>query len=205
LLLIWKKMKFFSSPLLRWIPVISATLFAAAVITFGTMLEGYSQTLHPVALPGAKGFANALVFNVLAFMLPGALTAFVAIGLRATLPAQAAWQLRLGAQLLLLAALAFAAMGLLPLDTRDLENNASRLHGTAWMLWCMAFAVGGLMLGFGWLRTGDKRATWTFAVVALALLAEFFLPVLIAPGIAQRVAFAAWWGWLIWMAWRSAL
>lgn len=197
-------MKLSLNRVLRWASWLAASLFAAAVVAFGVALEGYSQTLHPVALLGAKGFPGALAFNAAGFMLPGALAAVAAVGLRAALPADAAWPLRIGAQLLLLAALAFAAMGLLPLDTNDLENSASRLHGTAWMLWCVAFATAGLLLGVGWARTGDRRATWTFAAVVVALLAEFFLPALIPPGIAQRLAFGVWWLWLIGIGWKTA-
>jgi hypothetical protein len=197
-------MKFPHSLILRHAPWIAAALFTVAVITFGARLDGYSQTLHPVALLGAKGFPNALAFNVIGFMLPGVLAAFVAVSLRASLPAQATWPLRVGAQLLLLAGLAFAAMGLWPLDISDLENSASQKHGTAWMLWCMAFAVAGLMLALGWARIGDGRAKWTFVAVFFALIAEFFLSTLIAPGIAQRLAFAVWWVWLIWVGWKSA-
>lgn len=181
----------------RWSPWIAAALFAAAVTAFGMALEGYSQAMHPVSLLGAKGFPGALAFNVLGFMLPGALTVLAAVGLRAAMPRDASWSLRVGASVLMLAALAFAGMGLLPLDTTDLESQASRLHGTAWMLWCVAFAAGGLLLGFGWLRAGDRRATWTFAAMAFFVLAAFFLPMLIPPGIAQRLAFVAWWVWLI--------
>ena len=182
---------------LRWSPWIAAALFAAAVVAFGTALDGYSQALHPVSLLGAKGFPGALAFNVLGFMLPGALAALAAVGLRAVMPADVPWPLRIGASVLMLAALAFAGMGLLPLDTTDLESQAARLHGTAWVLWCVAFAASGLLLGFGWLRTGDRRATWTFAAAAGFVLAAFFLPMLIPPGIAQRLAFLAWWAWLI--------
>ncbi|MFT4256162.1 MAG: DUF998 domain-containing protein [Pseudoxanthomonas sp.] len=187
---------------LRVAPMLAAASFSIAVIVFGARLPGYSQALHPVALLGAKGFAGAAAFNVLAFALPGALAACAAIGLRAAMPAQARWPLRIGAQVLLLAALAFAAMGLLPLDVADLENPASRLHGSAWMLWCVAFAAAGLLLGFGWLDAGGP-ARATFAAVATVVFAAFFLPALALPGLAQRLAFAGWWLWLAWVGRRS--
>ncbi|MFT3756582.1 MAG: DUF998 domain-containing protein [Pseudoxanthomonas sp.] len=187
---------------LKFAPLLAAAAFAIAVLVFGARLEGYSQALHPVALLGAKGFLNATAFNVLAFVLPGALAACTALGLRAALPAQARWPLRIGAQVLLLVALAFAALGLLPLDVIDLENPASRLHGSAWMLWCLAFAVGGLLLGFGWLRAGNGPARASFAAVAVVVFAAFFLPALVSPGFAQRLAFAGWWIWLAWVGWR---
>ncbi|GAB2505201.1 DUF998 domain-containing protein [Pseudoxanthomonas sangjuensis] len=196
-------MKGFFVVVLRWAPWLAASLFAAAVVAFGAALDGYSQALHPVALLGAAGFPRALAFNALGFMLPGALAAFAAVALRASLPGTAAWPLRIGMQLLLLAALAFAAMGFLPLDTARLDGLTSRLHGSAWMLWCMASALGGLLLGFGWLRQGGP-ATWTFAAVAGVLLAAFFLSALVPPGVAQRLAFGIWWLWLAGLGWWAA-
>ncbi|MFT3763089.1 MAG: DUF998 domain-containing protein [Pseudoxanthomonas sp.] len=189
---------------LKLAPILAAASFAVAAVVFGAALDGYSQALHPLALLGAKGFPNAPAFNACAFVLPGALAALAAIGLRAALPRHSPWPLRIGAQVLLLAALAFAAMGALPLDVAELEGQASRLHGAAWMLWCVAFAVGGLLLGFGWLRAGSGPATATFAAVAAAVFAAFFLPALVAPGVAQRLAFAVWWLWLAGIGWRMA-
>src|SRR5687768_5172000 len=146
---------------------VAAIFFAAAVAGFGAALEGYSQLQMPVALLGAKGFPHALGFNLLAFVVPGMLAGVAAMALRRRLPADAGWTLRIGAQLIFLSALAFIAMGLLPLDPNDLENDASRLHGTAWMLWTVAFVPGAVMLAAGLL--GDPSASrfaWLSLVVA---------------------------------------
>src|SRR3546814_10898701 len=78
---------------------------------------------------------HALAFNVLGFVLPGVLAALVAWRLRASLDDGAPWAARIGAWLALLSALAFAAQGLLPLDPRGLEADASRMHATMWTLW----------------------------------------------------------------------
>src|SRR3546814_1754845 len=75
---------------------------------------------------------------VLGFLLPGVLAALVAWRLRASLDDGAPWAARIGAWLALLSALAFAAQGLLPLDPRDLESDASRMHATMWTLWWVA-------------------------------------------------------------------
>jgi hypothetical protein len=66
---------------------------------------------HPVALLGARGVPHALAFNLLGFVLPGLLAVAVAECLRRSLPATAGWAPRVGSQMLLLAGLAFAAMG----------------------------------------------------------------------------------------------
>jgi len=181
--------------------------FVASVWGFGAALPGYSQALHPVSLLGATGVPRALAFNLLAYVLPGLLAALVATELRARLPAGAGWWSRLGTQFLLLSALGLAAMGLLPLDPRDLESDASRLHGTAWMGWVIS-SVGGsaaLAIGLGSARLAIRLA-WITGAAALALLvAAFLLPGVVGVGVAQRLAFAVWFGWFAYAARRTSL
>ena len=184
--------------LARYAGFCGAALFASALIGFGAALQGYSQSQHPVALLGASGFPHAQVFNTLGFLLPGLLAGVVAISLRGSLPPRTAWPARIGAQLVCVSALAFIAMGLLPLDPADLENKVSSLHGTAWMLWSVAFIPGALLLSAalwnephwsGFARLGLCAATGQ-------LVAGFLLPEVIPAGIAHRIAFGIWWVWL---------
>src|SRR3546814_3200643 len=69
----------------------------------------------------------------------------------------------------LLSALAFAAQGLLPLDPRDLEADASRMHATMWTLWWVALLPAAVLLAFGSRARGPSRALGA-ASVALALV-----------------------------------
>jgi hypothetical protein len=118
-----------------------------------------------VALLGARGVPHALAFNLLGFVLPGLLAVAVAECLRRSLPATAGWAPRVGSQMLLLAGLAFAAMGLLPLDVDDLHGPASQLHASAWMIWVLGFVAGTLLLGVSHLRQAHGRAwaQWAWA------------------------------------------
>jgi hypothetical protein len=186
-------------PVLNHAGWVAALLFLAAVAGFGTALDGYSQLRFPVALLGAKGFPNALAFNLLAFVLPGMLVGVVAMLLRCRLPAGAGWSLRIGVQLVFLSALAFIAMGLLPLDPRDLENESSRLHGTAWMLWTVAFVPGAVLLGAGLFPyRGARRFAWfCLATAAGVFLAGFVLTDFMPAGLAQRIAFGLWLLWIM--------
>lgn len=188
----------------RWSGPAAAMVFAAVLVGFGLALSGYSQVFHPVAVLGAKGVPHALGFNVLGFVLTGVLGAAAALDLRRRLPADAGWSLRVGAQLTLLSALGFAAMGLLPLDPEDLDNPASSLHATAWMLWWVAFVPGALLVAVGlrgrasWRLLARASAATALLVLFVALLAVELMP----AGVAQRLGYAAWLGWL-WMASRS--
>lgn len=174
-------------------------LFCAAVIGFGADLVDYSQTQHPVALLGAHGVPHALAFNLLAFVVPGLLVAFAALRMRRQQPAGSGWAARIGAQLCLLSAIAFAAQGLLSLDAADLDATSGRLHALASMLWWLAFVPGGLLLAIG-LRNEPGRSglVWTSALVAVALLWFVASPWQPLPAaIAQRIAFVLWLGWAI--------
>ncbi|KAF1015957.1 MAG: hypothetical protein GAK31_01441 [Stenotrophomonas maltophilia] len=153
------------SRLPRLIGASAALLFVLAVAGFGAGLEGYSQVRHPVALLGAQGVPHALAFNLLGLVVPGLLALVVAELLRRQLPAGAGWAARVGSQVLLLAALAFALMGLLPLDIDDLDGPASQLHASAWMVWALGFIAGGVMLGVERLRAPGGRA---LGILALA-------------------------------------
>jgi hypothetical protein len=178
---------------------IAAVSFAIAVLAFGSMLDDFRQSLHPVALLGAATIPRALAFNVFAFLVPGALAAWIALALRSVLPNDAPWAVRIGARLVLLAALAFAAQGLLPLDPDDLEAPATHLHATSWTLWWIAFVPGALLLAAGQRNVGTTRSLASISVVAALLVLVFaaspwhWLP----SGVTQRLAYAAWFGWLI--------
>lgn len=188
----------------RWSGLSAAIVFAAAVCSFGMALSGYSQVWHPVAVLGAKGVPHALGFNLLGFMLTGALAALVALDLRHRLPAGTGWPARVGAQFLLLSALGFIGLGVLPLDPDDLHNHASSLHATAWLLWWVAFVPGAVLFAFGMRgRTGWRPAVTASVIAAVIVLFSALIAVALMPaGIAQRLGYAAWLLWMCVAAWR---
>ncbi|HRN61230.1 MAG TPA: DUF998 domain-containing protein [Luteimonas sp.] len=170
---------------------VAGFVFACALVALGARWPGYSHLAHPVALPGAAGVEGAWLFNAMVFVLPGALLAAVALWLRSTLSA-AGWWPRIGANLLLLSALAFMAQGLLPLDADDFDATASRLHAAAWTVWLIAFAVGAPMFAQVAERARLPLRVGAMAVLLVALFGAFFLPV----GVAQRLAFLGWFAWM---------
>lgn len=184
--------------------VLLALLLFAGTAAFAGRIDGYSHAQHPLALLGASPLPRAWLFNLLAFVIPGLLVAWGALRLRATAPASAhglaSWSGRIGAQLMLVSALAFAAQGVLPLDASDLESVRSARHAATWMVWWIAFAAGALLLAYG-LR--ESAAHWR-GVATSSLLAAFLLPLLalllpmlVPAGIAQRLAFALWFLWAL--------
>lgn len=185
---------------MRLAGIVAALLFAGSVLGFGAVLDGYSHQGHPAGLLGAAGIPRAMAFNVLAFVLPGALAAWLAWRLRTALAAGAPFSARIGLQLVLLSALAFASQGVLPLDPRDLDAYATRLHASAWMLWWIAFVPGALLLAWAAWRASPRRLmSFVVHLLAAASVTGFALPAerWLGAGIAQRLAFAAWFGWLV--------
>lgn len=190
-----------TSLLTRFLPLtgaLAAIAFIGAVAGFGMALSGYSQVWHPVAVLGAEGVPHALGFNLSGFVLTGVLAALAALDLRHRLPAGAGWPARVGAQLLLLSALGFIGLGVLPLDPEDLHNDASSLHATAWLLWWVAFVPGAALFALGMRgRSGWGPVVIASAVAAGIVLFSALVAVALMPaGIAQRLGYAAWLGWL---------
>ncbi|KAF1685433.1 hypothetical protein B1992_11860 [Pseudoxanthomonas broegbernensis] len=171
--------------------------FLAAAALGAVAVEGYSHLRHPLALLGAVQAPHPVAFGVFAFALPGLAGAWVAVELRTRLPPLASWLARIGAQLLLLAALAFAAQGALPLDIEGMDAGRSRYHAAAWLLWALAFPAGAALLARGlWRQPGWHRFCVTSLLAALAVVGcGFFASGWIGAALVQRAAFAAWLAW----------
>jgi hypothetical membrane protein len=169
-----------------------ATFFAAAAVC-GALLDGYSHREQPLASLGAAGVPHALAFNTCAFVLPGLSVAVVLWMMRSAMPAKAGWRMRIGMQLAVLSALAFAAQGVFPLNANDLGGQANALHALAWTLWWISFATAGILLAFGGMSHGFR---WSAAVSAMAVLV-FSLP----PWPGAMAAFSPRCAYVVWFAW----
>ncbi len=175
---------------------VATLLFCAALLLARLGVPDYSHRLHPVALRGAAGFPGALWFNAFAFVLPGMALALAGQRLRAALQA-AGWATRIGIVLTQLSALAFAGMGVLPLDASDFDASASRLHALMWMLWWIAFVPGALLLAAGQWRRPLLALICVTAGILLPVIA-LLAPIGLWVGLVQRMADGIWFGW--WLA-----
>ena len=174
---------------------LALAIFVAATVICGARLDGYSHREHPLALLGATGVPGAMAFNVFAYALPGLFAAVVFWALRSALPAAAGWRVRIGTQLAVLSALAFAAQGLFPLDPDDPAGQANALHALAWTVWWIAFAAAGGLLaasapsrGFRWATVVSLVATLTLALPPWPGAMAAFAP---------RLAFVVWFVWVV--------
>ena len=180
----------------------AAACFALALAGFGAALEGYGHAHWPVALLGAAGVPRAAGFNLLGYLVPGLLAGFVALHGRAALPRGSGLAARLGWSLALLAALAFAAQGLLPLDASAPDAGRGRLHGVAWSLWGLAFAAASALLAVAAARGRRPPAALGHLCAGALVFALGWLPADAMPApLAQRLAFAAWLAWVACVPW----
>ena len=190
---------------LAWAGPLAAVVWVVAVVMFGARLEGYDQLRHPISLLGARGVPGGELFSALGFVLPGLLAILAMLDVVMRMPANAPRSLRVGGQMLLLAGVAFAAMGLLPLDVDDIENSASQFHASAWLLWLVAFCAGAIALRLGAGKASPWRSLATLALVCAiwSACSAFLFQAAMPVAMAQRLAFL---GWLVWLlgAWRLA-
>lgn len=175
--------------------LLALACFVAASLVFGALLEGYSHREFPLAMLGAEGVPRAFAFNVAAFVVPGTLAAVAMWRLRSGLPVDARWPARIGAQLMILAAIAFAGQGLLSLDPNDVGAASNALHALAWTLWWIAATSGAVLLAWG-APMRRMRVLAVIVAVAVPLLALPPWPGALAA-FAPRAAFVA---WLVWVA-----
>ena len=174
-------------------------IFVGWLFVAGSQVPGFSHATQPVAFAGMRGVAGAFLFNTMVFVLPGTLLALVALRLRQELPIGAGWLVRIGASLLLLSTLAFAAQGFLPLDPQGIDEGSSRLHASAWMAWWIAFCVGAPMFASGARRGRVVAFVAALFVLSCSLFGSGWMP----AGTAQRIAFLGWFSWFLFAAVRD--
>ncbi|MDI1252069.1 DUF998 domain-containing protein [Thermomonas sp.] len=185
---------------LTMLPWLAVASFVVGLLLANIGLPEYSHLMHPVGLRGATGLPYAMAFNLLLFVVPGVLLAVAGQGLRRGLP-DAGWLARIGIVLVQLSAFAFAMQGVMSLDPADMDATMSRLHALAWMLWWIAFVPGALLLALG-ARRGATFALVSLAAAVLVPIIAVFAPVELWVGVAQRLAYALWFGWWVFAASR---
>ena len=173
----------------RWMGIVAIAAFVLALVS-ATHASAWTPR-HALAMPGATGMPDAGAFNLLAFVVPGAALLAAALWRR--------WQSRdvpgmaggIAVWLLAIAAVAWLALGLSPIDAGDLVGEGSQHHAALWMLWLIAVSAAAVALVIG-AAQGQRGLMGVLAL--LWFVAAFALPVLL-DGWAQVLAAVAWMAW----------
>lgn len=163
-----------------------AALAAPAVmwtefLTHGLARHNYNLLTRPFSDLAARGTPNSAEFALGFFLLPGALTVLVGVGL--WFATHDGWSWRVGALLIVAAGVFLFATGIFPQDPRSWAE--SLLHGTMAQICFAVAAIAPIVLFVGSMRhthLDPPRRLWLIAGVA-ALLIE-------VAGIATRPVMA---------------
>lgn len=186
----------------RLFAIAAFACFLGALLGFGAALPGYSHDRHPLALLGARGVPHWVWFDAIGFVAAGMLAwwAHVRAGWR--------WQTSgtpmgrvaaIGWTMCTIAALAYAAQGVLPVDPgKGFGYGVGKLHTAAYMVWWIAFAAGTVLLAIGGGENFPLRRARIGTLGALIAILALVLFVAIpgAPALGQKIAFALWFLWL---------
>lgn len=188
----------------------AGALFAGSLIGFAAArADGYSHATKAVSELGAIGAPAALAFNLLAFVIPGALLTYFSLRL-ATQSDR-----KIGPRLLVASSLFLILSGLAPARLGDYQAWTTVLHiiGAmgAGLFWIVALFWTGPLLSrrFGlpaWGQVTPWFGLFMFANIAWQVL--FQATGVVSPGWGQRIGF---FGYFLWFAvtglllWRRRL
>ncbi|MGG6462642.1 hypothetical protein [Solilutibacter silvestris] len=173
----------------RWMGLVALVAFVLALAWASHASEWTPR--HALAVAGARDTPGALVFNLLAFIVPGAALLAAALWRRWHSRDASGMATGIALWLLAIAALAWFALGLSPIDAGDLAGEGGQHHAALWMLWLIAVSAATVALVIA-AAPGQRGMMGVLAV--LWFVAVFVLPVLLG-GWAQALAALAWMAW----------
>ncbi len=186
---------------LGWSGPAAALLFLTALVGFAAMRDdGYTHGTKAVSELGAIGAPNALLFNVLGFIVPGLLVMVLGWALQLAVAPE---RKPIGPALLICSGLFFALAGVLPVDMDDLGAMSSLGHVLAVMGSGFAFAGSVFFLGARMRRDPAWRGfglitPWfvLFLLVNIGWQAVWTAAQTVSPGWGQRIGFFGYFLWI---------
>lgn len=168
-------------------------LFWSASVVLGAFRPSYSHVANTISELGAIGTPYATAWNVLGFIIPGALLAIVGAAIARAANTTPSLSRTLATALLVLSGLAIAGQGVMPAEmangVADVTSASTRGHFISSLVSGAAWAVGALMLVGPMRRNPGWRGLHVVSVmlVVLALVAAFALRGTLPDGLAQRI------------------
>lgn len=192
-----------AAPRLRALPLAgpaASLAFTSSLVGFAAARsDGYSHARKAVSELGALGAPAASAFNLLGFVVPGALVIGLAVAILQRAPRRTC---RTGVVLLGLSGLSMALAGVFPVDMGARASLTSTLHliaaSASGLLWCSAlFWLGPVLRRHLGLHTLGRLTPWfgLFLVANVAWQAVWQSTGLVYPGWGQRIGFAGYFLW----------
>jgi hypothetical protein len=137
----------------------------------------------------------ARMVDLLRFAVPGIVLAAIAWGLHGSPIVRKRVVTRIGANLMLISALAFAVQGIVAFDPADPHSFASRLRVAAWSVSWLAFIPGAPMLAMAF---GRRFAAWSIpasAIMCVPGLMDAFPAMAMHAGLVGLAFYPTWFAW----------
>ena len=185
----------------------AALLWGGSVLYFPTLHLRHDPGRNLFSELGAVGAPGGPLFNLLGFLIPGALVIVLALALNAL--AGGPRRSPVGPALLASGGLAFIMAGLFAPDMRQLGSVITLGH--VFLIQASSVAFAAAMIPLGARLRADPRFAWLGALSPLFILffvAEIGWQVVwrasgaVEPGWGQRIGF---FGWFLWVAIAGAL
>jgi hypothetical membrane protein len=189
--------------------IVGAGIFWTAPFTFAATYPGYSHLTKAISELGAFGAPHALAWNLIGFIVPGLLLAVCGAGVALAIDGRRTrlfW-------LLVGSGLGFAGTGIFPIEMHNSSPVMSSpwtsghilmtfVSGIPWVI--AAFVLVGHVKRNAQLqhmkRFSLALGVFAFASLVFNVLARSMPFFAARPGLAQRIAFAAYFAWFLIMA-----
>lgn len=175
------------------VAVITPFWFIAVYLTMSSMRPEYSHATKAISELGSVDAPNLWYWNVLGFMVTGLFISLLGIGLatrflgRSKVPGVA----------LVASGLLMVMAGAFPADLENRTSLTTVMHAVGSLGSFAAFLVAGFWYPVRFLRMPTWRATGWLALLAVILsIASGFLRSGDAPGLGQKLGFAAFLAWV---------
>ena len=195
---------------LRTSGIWAAIVFWIALFAFGAWYPGYSHATRAISELGAFGAPHALAWNLVGFIAPGLLLAACGTGIALAVDGTS----RILPSLLVLSGLGFAGTGAIPAEmangTPVMDSRWTAGHLIMTVVSALPWVIGAWVLAVRVVRRdGWSDPALVAGVMAMVATCGLSLNVFsgaipyfaVAPGLAQRTAFAAYFAWFGIVSW----
>jgi hypothetical membrane protein len=174
--------------------------FVASYFLVSSLRNDYRHFNMAISELGTVGAPNALIWNILGYMIPGAVIAYLGWVSRKLLPGSKSGMVIAGS--ILMSGLMLLLSGVFPGDFENRTSASMLLHTAASILSYIFFLVGAFGLAFISAKSEVFRGLHypLLAAVILSLITGF-VRYGDFPGLGQRITFACYFAWIAIYAW----